>query len=110
MGIAITGVGIGLAIEAAAAGDALSDGERLILCGGPALYLTAMAILRAAGAGHITDRVVLVRLGTAVAFIVIWVAGRALSPQAVAVLMAALAVGAGIAIGLTWESMSNSTD
>ena len=46
MGIAITGIGIELAIEAAAAGHSLSDGERLILCGGPALYLVAMAILR----------------------------------------------------------------
>jgi low temperature requirement protein LtrA len=104
MGIAITGVGIELAIEAAAAGDALLDGERLILCGGPALYLTAMALLRSAGAGHITDRVVLVRLGTAVAFIVIWVAGGALSPQAVSVLLATVAVGAGIAIGRAWRS------
>jgi hypothetical protein len=56
MGIAITGVGIELAIEAAAAAHELSDGERLILCGGPALYLRAMALLRSAGAGHFTDR------------------------------------------------------
>jgi low temperature requirement protein LtrA len=105
MGIAITGVGIELAIEAAAAGHALADGERLILCGGPALYLTAMALLRSAGAGHVTDRVVVIRLGTAVAFIVIWLAGGALSPQAVAVLMAVIAVGAGIAIGRAWRSV-----
>jgi low temperature requirement protein LtrA len=105
MGIAITGVGIGLAIEAAAAGEALSDGERLILCGGPALCLTAMALLCSAGAGHITDRVVLVRLGTAVAFVVIWFAGGALSPEAVTALMASVAVGAGIAIGRAWWSV-----
>jgi len=103
MGIAITGVGIERAIEAAAAGHALSDGERLILCGGPALYLVAMALLRSAGAGHITDRVVLVRLGTAAGFIVIYLAGGALTAQAVAVLMAAMAVGAGIAIGRAWR-------
>ncbi len=103
MGIAMAGVGIELAIEAAAAGHPLSDGERLVLCGGPALYLTAMALLRSAGAGHITDRVVLARLGTAVAFIVIWLAGGALSPQAVSVLMAVIAVGAGIAIGRAWR-------
>jgi low temperature requirement protein LtrA len=103
MGIAITGVGIGLAIEAAAAGHALSDGERLILCGGPALYVTAMALLRSAGAGHLTDRVVLVRLGTAVAFIVIWFAGEALSPQAIVALMAVVAISAGIAIGRAWR-------
>jgi low temperature requirement protein LtrA len=105
MGIAITGVGIELAIEAAAAGHALRDGQRLILCGGPALYLTAMALLRSAGAGHFTDRVVVIRLATAVAFIVIWLAGGALSPQAVAVLMAVIAVGAGIAIGRVWTSV-----
>ena len=110
MGIAMTGVGIELAIEAAAAGHALSDGERLILCGGPALYLTAMALLRSAGAGHITDRVVLVRLGTAVAFIVIWLAGGALSPQAVTVLMAVVAVGAGIAIGRASEAVGGGRD
>jgi low temperature requirement protein LtrA len=103
MGIAMAGVGIELAIEAAAVGHVLSDGERLVLCGGPALYLTAMALLRSAGAGHFTDRVVLARLGTAVAFIVIWLAGGALSPQAVAVLVAVVAVGAGIAIGRAWR-------
>jgi low temperature requirement protein LtrA len=106
MGIAITGVGIELAIEAAAAGQALSDGERLILCGGPALYLTAMALLRSAGAGHFTDRVVVTRLATAVAFVVIWLAGGALSPQAVTALMAAVAVTAGIAIGRAWRSIA----
>jgi low temperature requirement protein LtrA len=106
MGIAITGVGIELAIEAAATGHALSDGERLILCGGPALYLTAMALLRSAGAGHFTDRVVVIRLATAAAFIVIWLAGGALSQQAVAVLMAAVAVGAGVVIGRAWRSIA----
>jgi low temperature requirement protein LtrA len=109
MGIGITGIGIELAIEAAAAGHALPDGERLLLCGGPALYLAAMAILRAAGAGHLTDRVVLIRLGTAVAFIVIWLAGRALSPQAIAVLMAAVAIGAGIGIGRAWSLLGAAT-
>jgi low temperature requirement protein LtrA len=108
MGIAITGVGIELAIEAAAAGHALSDGERLLLCGGPALYLAAMALLRSAGAGHITDRVVVIRLVTVVAYIVIWLAGGALSPQAVTVLMAAVAVGAGIAIGRAWGPIATS--
>jgi low temperature requirement protein LtrA len=105
MGIAITGVGIELAIEAAGAGHALAGGQRLILCGGPALYLTAMALLRSAGAGHFTDRVVVIRLATALAFIVIWLAGGALSPPAIAVLMAFIAVGAGIAIGRAWRSV-----
>jgi hypothetical protein len=98
-------VGIELAIEAAAGGHALSNGERLILCGGPALYLVAMALLRSAGAGHLTDRVVLVRLGTAMAFVVIWLAGGALSPQAIAVLMAAVAVVGGIEIGRGWRGL-----
>src|SRR5215212_6293368 len=105
MGIAMTGVGIELAIDAATAGHALADSERLILCGGPALYLTAMALLRSAGAGHFSDRVVVIRLATAVAFIVIWLAGGALSPQAVAVLMAVIAVGAWIAIGRAWRGL-----
>ena len=103
MGIAMTGVGIELVIEAAAAGHELSDGERLILCGGGALYLTAMALLRSAGAGHLTDRVVVTRLATAVVFVVIWLAGRPFSPGAVTVLMAAVAVVAGIAIGRAWR-------
>ena len=107
MGIAITGVGIGLGIEAAATGHALSNGERLILCGGPALYLTAMALLRSAGAGHFTDRVVVIRLATAVAFVVIWLAGGALSPQVVTALMATLAVAAGIAIGRAWRRLGS---
>jgi len=107
MGIAVSGVGIGLAVEAAAAGHALSDGERLILCGGPSLYLTAMALLRSAGAGRITDRVVLVRLGTAVAFMVIWLAGEALSPESVTTLMAIVAIAAGIAIGRAWRGLES---
>jgi hypothetical protein len=47
--------------------------------------------------------VVLIRLATAGAFLVIWLAGGALSPQAVALLMAVIAVGAGIAIGRAWR-------
>jgi low temperature requirement protein LtrA len=107
MGIAITGVGIGLGIEAAATGHELSTGERLILCGGPALYLTAMALLRSAGAGHVTDRVVVIRLATAVAFVAIWLAGGALSPEAIIALMAIVAVGAGIAIGRAWRRLGS---
>jgi low temperature requirement protein LtrA len=106
MGIAITGVGIGLGIEAAATGHALSDGERRILCGGPALYLMAMALLRSAGAGHFTDRLVVIRLATAVVFVVIWLAGGALSPKAIA-LMAVVAVAAGIAIGRAWRRLGS---
>jgi low temperature requirement protein LtrA len=103
MGIAMAGVGLELAIEAAATGHPLADGERLVLCGGGALYLAAMALLRSAGAGHVADPVVVTRLGTAVVFIVVWLAGGALSPPALAVLMAVLAVGAGITISRAWR-------
>ena len=109
MGIAMTGVGIELAIEAAATGHELSDGARLILCGGGALYLAAMGLLRSAGAGHITDRVVLVRLGAAFLFIGIALASGALAPEVLAVLIAVVAVGAGVAIGRAWRTMSNSS-
>ena len=109
MGIAISGVGIELAIEAAATGHTLSAGERLILCGGPALYLAAMALLRSAGAGHVTDRVVLVRLGAALLFIAIAVGGDMLSPEVLAVLVAVVAVGAGIAIGRAWSSLGTAS-
>jgi hypothetical protein len=63
-----------------------------------------MALLRSAGAGHLIDRVVLIRLGIAAAFIVVWIGG-ALSPQAVTSLMAAVAVGAGLAIERAWGSV-----
>jgi hypothetical protein len=42
-------------------------------------------------------------LWTAVAFIVFWLAGGFLSPQAVTVLIAALAVGACIGIWRAWR-------
>jgi hypothetical protein len=106
MGIAITGVGIELAIEAAATGHALSAGERLILCGGPALYLAAMALLRSAGAGHITDRVVLLRLGAAFVFVALGFAGAMLSAQVITVLVATVSVATGALIVPAWRSMS----
>jgi hypothetical protein len=65
-----------------------------------------MALLRSAGAGHFTDRVVVTRLATVVAFVVIWLASGALSPEAVTALMAAVAVAAGIAIGRAWRSVA----
>ncbi|HZG69063.1 MAG TPA: low temperature requirement protein A, partial [Herpetosiphonaceae bacterium] len=105
MGIAMSGVGIELAIEAATTGHTLSDVARLILCGGGALYLAAMGLLRSAGAGHVTDRVVLVRLGAAFLFIAIALASGALSPEILTVLVAVVAVGAGIAIGRVWSSL-----
>jgi low temperature requirement protein LtrA len=103
-GIAITGVGIDLAIESAATGHDLDTPERLILCGGPALYLTAMAVLRSAGAGHITDPVVLFRLAAAMLLLVIGLAGGSLAAEAITFIVAAIAVGAGIAIHVVWES------
>ena len=109
VGIAISSVGIELAIEAATAGHTLSTGERLFLCGGPALYLGAMALLGSAGAGHFTDRVVLVRLGAALPFIAIALAGAVLSPEVLTVLVAVVPVGAGIAIGRAWSSLGTAS-
>jgi low temperature requirement protein LtrA len=101
--IAITGVAIELTIEAAAEGHALATSERLLLCGGPALYLVSMALLRAAGAGHITDRVVLTRVAAAGAFLLVGVAGVMLSPETIAVIVALIAVVAGTIGALTWS-------
>ena len=103
-GIAITGVGIELAIEAAAAGHPLSAGERVLLCGGPALYLAAMALLRAMGAGHLTDRVVLFRLAIAAVFIVIALIGGGVPPQIITPALATIAAVAGAAIALAWRT------
>jgi len=64
-----------------------------------------MGLLRSAGAGHITDRVVLVRLGAAFLFIAIALASGAQSPEVLTVLVAVVAVGAGIAIGRVWSSL-----
>lgn len=105
MGIAMSGVGIELAIEAAASGHALSAGERLILCGGPGLYLGATALLRSAGAGHISDHVVLVGLAAAFLFIAIALASRAVSPEVLTVLVTSVAVVTGISIGWAWSSL-----
>jgi hypothetical protein len=60
-----------------------------------------MALLRPAGAGHLTDRIVSTRLGTAAAFVVVWLGGGALSPQVVTILIAAFANGEGAVIGHT---------
>ena len=103
-GIAITGVGIELAIAAAAEGHSLPLTERLILCGGPALYLTAMALLRSAGAGHITDRVVLTRLAAAAVLLALGVAGEGVSPALLTVSIAAIGIAAGFAIALAWRT------
>ncbi|MBA2596897.1 MAG: low temperature requirement protein A [Chloroflexia bacterium] len=103
-GIAITGVGIELAIEAAEAGHGFPLAERLILCGGPALYVASMALLRAAGAGHITDRVVLIRLGTAIVSLVVGFLGGGLAPELFTVIVAAIAIAAGLAISAVWRT------
>jgi low temperature requirement protein LtrA len=108
-GIAITGVGIELAIEAAAAGHPLAGGERLLLCGGPALYLAAMALLRAMGAGHLTDRVVLIRLALAVVFLVIALGSGPWRPEFITLAVAAIAVGSGVVISRAWRMMPAAT-
>ncbi|MDQ3226203.1 MAG: low temperature requirement protein A [Chloroflexota bacterium] len=108
-GIAITGVGIELAIEAAEAGHGFPLAERLILCGGPALYVASMALLRAAGAGHITDRVVLIRLGTAIVSLVVGFLGGGLAPELFTVIVAAIAIAAGLAISAVWRTAPAAT-
>lgn len=104
-GIAMAGVGIELAIEASEADHGFPTGERLILCGGFALYLAAMALLRAADAGNLVDRITLVRLATAGAILILGIAGGALPPEIITVAVAAIAVGAGILARLAWRSL-----
>ena len=104
MGIAITGSASSWRSKPPPPGTR-SDGERLILCGGPALYLVAMALLRRR-APAISRIVVVVRLATAVAFIVIWLAGGRCRRRQCTVLMAAVAVGAGVVIGRAWRSIA----
>jgi low temperature requirement protein LtrA len=105
-GIAITGVGIELAIQAAEDEHTFASGERLILCGGSALYLAAMALLRAATAGSLRDPVALGRLATAALIVVLGVVGTALSPAALTIAVAAVAVGAWFVIRLAWQRVS----
>lgn len=107
-GIAMAGVGIELAIAASDAGRGFPAGERLIFCGGFALYLAAMAVLRAADAGSLSDRIALVRLATAGIVFVIGLGGGDLSPEVVTVAVAAIAAGAGVMGRFAWRSMPES--
>ncbi|MGH2616789.1 MAG: low temperature requirement protein A [Thermomicrobiales bacterium] len=103
-GIAVTGVGIELAIEAAESSHGFPITERLILCGGFALYLAALALLRAAEAGSFTDRIALMRLATAAVIVALGISGAALSPEILTLVMAAITVGAGSLIRFAWRS------
>lgn len=102
-GIAMLGVGIEFAIEAANVGHGFPTGERLILCGGLALYLTAMALLHATDAGRLSDPITLARLGTAAVAMVIGLAGGGLTPETLTVLLAAIGVTAGAGISYAWR-------
>jgi low temperature requirement protein LtrA len=104
-GIAMTGVGISLAIAAGVSGDAFAAGERLVLCGGLALYLAAMALLRATDAGRLTDPVAIVRLATAAVILAVGLVGGGLSPATLTVVVAVIAVAAGIVTRFAWGAV-----
>lgn len=101
-GIAMMGVGIEFAIAAANTGHAFPPGERLVLCGGLALYLTAMALLHAAGAGRLGDPVALARIATAVVVLLIGVFGGGLAPETLTVIVALTGIAAGFGISRAW--------
>jgi low temperature requirement protein LtrA len=104
-GIAMTGVGIELAIEAAEAGHGFPMGERLILCGGFALFLAAMALLRAADAGSFADRIALGRLTTAALILLLGILAGGLSPEVTTVAIAAITVVAAALIRAAWQAI-----
>jgi low temperature requirement protein LtrA len=104
-GIAMTGVGTELAIEAASTEHGYPTADRLILCGGFALFLAAMALLRAADAGNLWDRVALVRFMTAIAILSLGLAGGSLSPEAVTAGAAAIAIAAWFAARAAWRAL-----
>jgi low temperature requirement protein LtrA len=109
-GIAMLGVGIEFAIEAANAGHGFPTGERLILCGGFALYLAAMALLHATSVGRLTDPIALARLATALLVLGLGAVGGGLAPETLTASIAAVAVIAGVAIGLTWRRVAVPSD
>lgn len=102
-GIAMMGVGIEFAIEAANDGHGLPDGERLILCGGLALYLAAMALLHTTAVGRLTDPVAVARFVTAIIALALGIAGGGLPAEVLTAAIAAVAVAAGAVIALAWR-------
>lgn len=104
-GIAMTGVGTELAIEAASGADDYPTADRLVLCGGVALFLAAMAVLRGADAGSLWEGIALVRLGAAVAVLLLGLTGGSLSPEVVTVSAAAIAILAWFAARAAWRAL-----
>jgi low temperature requirement protein LtrA len=92
-GIAMIGVGTEFAIEAANAGHGFPLLERLILCGGLALYLAAMAIIHATGVGWLSDPIAVARLVNAAAVLIIGIVGGNLAPEALISTIAAVTIG-----------------
>ena len=78
-GIAAAAVGVELAIEAGAHGDhGLSLATRLMLCGGPAAFLLALAAIHEARSGRGT-RVMTQRMGAIAALLGVAAFGRGLA-------------------------------
>ncbi|MFN8593621.1 MAG: low temperature requirement protein A [Thermomicrobiales bacterium] len=91
-GIAMLGVGVEFAIEAATAGHGFPDGERMILCSGFALFAAALGILHAAAVGTIANGISAVRFGVAALALLLGLAGRSLAPDALIAILAVVAV------------------
>src|SRR5215211_3004693 len=84
-GIAAFGVGVQLAVEAAAAataGGGYDLGVRLVLAGDLALYLAGIAFVDRVNEGAVGDRAVLARLATAALLIILAILGAPLPPPA----------------------------
>jgi low temperature requirement protein LtrA len=85
-GITATGAGVLLAARTGNVGT-LRAGERAALCGGPAVFLTAIGIIHLVNVRHARDATSWARLAAAVALVLVTVFGAALSPLAVAALL-----------------------
>jgi low temperature requirement protein LtrA len=94
--IAMTGVGIELAIAASEARQAMPPGQRLVLCGGLALFLAAVALLRAAQVGRLGDPAALLQFASAGLVAAIGLAAGALPAEQLVAALAAVALAAGL--------------
>jgi low temperature requirement protein LtrA len=90
-GITATGAGVLLAVRTGNAGT-LSAGERAALCGGPAVFLTAIGIIHLVNVRHARDATSWARLAAALALVLVSVFGGSLSPLGVAALLLAVLV------------------
>lgn len=90
-GITATGAGVLLAARTGNAGT-LRAGERAALCGGPALFLSAIGIIHLVNVRHARDATSWARLAAAVALVLVAVFGASASPLDVAALLLAVLV------------------